>query len=145
MPLNTDPKFIRQRSVELAALFDTAPLKYNLGMELVYDDKGNAEFHLPYHEKNTHALKDVHGGIIATIIDNAGWFTAATRYTHWIATTDLTVKLIGLANREDLVATARLLHTGKKLAMTEMEVRTASGRLVAVGSGTFAVTSAATD
>ena len=31
--------------------------------------------------------------VIATLLDNAGWFTAAVEYDTWIATVELTVRL----------------------------------------------------
>lgn len=134
----TDP--VQIRCAELVALFQTAPIRETFGMVLRYDDQARAVFELPFNVRLTHAIGDTHGGAIATILDNAGWFTVAPHYDFWIATTDLQVKLIEPADREDLRATGRILRIGKRLAMTDMEVRSKSGRLIAVGSGTFAVT-----
>ncbi len=47
--------------------------------------------------------------------------------------------------REPLRAVGRVLRAGQSLAVAEMEVRSLSGRLVATGSGTFAVTSLDTE
>lgn len=83
----------------------------------------------------------MHGGAIATLLDNAGWFTAATRYDTWIATTDLHVQLLENVQGQALRARGELIRAGKRLATARMEVRLTDGKLVAIGSGTFAVTS----
>ena len=129
------------RAKQLQAFFALAPMKATFGMELDYDDEGNAVFDMPYNTDLCHAMKDTHGGAIATLIDNAGWFTAATRYDHWVSTSEMTVRLHEPANQEDLKATARVVRAGKRMCSTTMEVRSASGRLVATGAGTFVVSS----
>ena len=130
---------IQRRTALLAAFFDLAPMKHTFGMSLSFDAEGRARFELPHKKGFEHALKDTHGGVIATLIDNAGWFTAATRYDCWVNTAEMTVRLHEPAKREDLIATGQLVRAGSKLAVTTMEVRSRSGRLVATGSGAFVV------
>ena len=129
------------RKEQLVQLFSRAPIQRTFGMQLSYNDLDQAVFLLPHNSLFEHAMGDLHGGAIATLIDNAGWFTAAVRYQTWIATVELQVRLLEPARRKNLRAVGRLLRAGKNLAATDMEVRTqSSGRLVAVGAGTFSVT-----
>jgi len=88
----------------------------------------------------THGLADVHGGFIATLIDNAGWFSAAIHYDRWINTVEYHVRLLEPAKREGLTAKGQVVRVGKRITVVGMEVYSDSGRLVAMGSGTFAVT-----
>ena len=129
----------RAKQASLRELYDTAPMKKTFGLDLSYNDSGQAVFHLPYHERLCHGLMDTHGGVIATMIDNAGWFTAATMYDTWINTSEFTVRLLEPANKEGLVATGSIVRAGSSMCVTTMEVRGDSGRLVAIGSGTFVV------
>jgi len=129
------------RAQLLIEFFDLAPMKHTFGMVLSYDSDGNAHFEMPHQERFQHAMKDTHGGVIATLLDNAGWFTAATRYDHWVNTSEMTVRLHEPANREDLVASGQIVRAGKRLCVATMEVRSVSGRLIATGSGTFVVSS----
>lgn len=138
-----DPATIRQRSERLVAFFAKAPMKQTFGMVLQYDDAGNAVFEMPFQRAMTHTMGDTHGGVISTLIDNAGWFTAATRYDTWVNTSELTVRLHEPAKREDLVGTGQVVRAGRRMCVVAMEVRTASGRLVATGSGCFVVSSKA--
>ncbi|HHP7235370.1 MAG TPA: PaaI family thioesterase [Desulfobacterales bacterium] len=130
-----------KRREALLRLFSRAPIQQTFGMQLHYNEHDQAVFLLPHNPLFEHAMKDLHGGAIATLVDNAGWFTAAVRYQTWIATVELQVRLLEPARRKNLRAVGRLLRAGKNLAVTDMEVRTqSSGRLVAVGAGTFSVT-----
>ena len=110
-------------------------------MTLSFDDEGNAHFAMPHRAVFQHAMGDTHGGVIATLLDNAGWFTAATRYDHWVNTAEITVRLHEPANQEDLVAEGRVIRAGKRVCVSSMEVRSVTGRLVATGTGTFMVSS----
>ena len=131
----------KKRCEELVALFSEAPIKRTLGMNLSFNDRNESVFELPYNPEFNRGLGDTHGGIIATLLDNAGWFAAAVHYDSWIATVEMQVRLLEPAKREPLRAVGRVLRVGQSLAVAEMEARTLTGRLVASGSGTFTVTS----
>jgi len=132
---------IQRRADILVTFFAQAPMKKTFGMELSYDENGDAVFQMPFKASLCHAMRDTHGGAIATLIDNAGWFTAATRYDFWISTSEMSVRLHEPAHQEDLHATGQIVRAGKRMCSTTMEVRTTSGRLVATGAGTFVVSS----
>ena len=123
----------------LSKFYDAAPMKHTFKLDLSFDNDGDAHFKLPYQKDFCHSLLDTHGGVIATMIDNAGWFTAATRYETWVNTSELTVRLHEPANQEELRASGKIVRAGGKLCVVSMEVKSATGRLVATGSGTFVV------
>jgi len=130
----------KNRQNELIALFDKAPIKHIYGMELGFDDEEHAVFNLPYNPHFDHTLGGIHGGVMATLIDNAGWFTVAPHYDNWVATVEFHVRLLEHVERQSLQAIGRLVRRGKLLSIAEMEVRANSGNLVAMGSGTYIVT-----
>lgn len=132
---------IHQRCEQLVRFFSQAPIKKTFDMKFSYDAQARAIFELARNPTLDHAGGDTHGGVIATLIDNAGWFTAAPHYEHWLATVDLNVKYIEPAHQENLRAIGELVRAGNRLAITTMRVETKSGRLVAIGSGTFTRTS----
>lgn len=105
-----------------------------------YDQDASAVFEMPYDGRFDHYLDDVHGGVLATLIDNAGWFAAAAHYDTWIVTSEFHVRLLETAGREALCARGRLVRRGRRLATAEMEVHNGSGLRVAIGSGSFVVT-----
>lgn len=126
---------------QLVKLFETAPIRKSTGMTLRYDAEARAIFEMRRNPNFDHALGDTHGGLIATLLDNAGWFTVAAHYETWVVTSDLTIRLLEAAGQSDLVATGRIVRAGKVLSVAEMEVRTSKNILVATGSGSFVVTS----
>jgi len=130
-----------QRQIELKALFEKAPFKHTFAMELTFDINGNAVLDMPYNPSFDHALGGVHGGVIATLLDNAGWFTVAVHTTTWVSTVEFHVRLLEPVANSHLQSRGRLVRMGKRLAVADMDVRTPDGSLVALGSGTFLVTS----
>jgi len=136
-----EPELLQQRAKRLEGLFAKAPIGKTYKMKLSYTKDFEAVFDMPHHSGLEHAMGDTHGGVIATLLDNAGWFTAAPHYATWIATVELQVRILEPAGKENLRARGRLVRAGRSLAVAEMEVRTVTGRLVAVGSGTFTATS----
>jgi uncharacterized protein (TIGR00369 family) len=124
----------------LVELFESSRMSKTFGMALRYDDAARAVFDWRYDPAFDHFLDDVHGGVLATMLDNAGWFTAAAGYPGWVVTVEFHVRLLVPAKREDLQAVGSVLRRGQRLCTTTMELRSASGRLVATGSGTFLAT-----
>lgn len=128
------------RAAKMTALFGRAPLPRHLGMSLRFDDDLCAIVDLPQADFLHHGLGQVHGGIFATLIDTAAWFTAAVHYDTWISTVDFSVRLLESVEAEDLTAIGSVIRIGRSIATADAEIRTAAGRLVAVGGGTFATT-----
>lgn len=131
----------KQRRDELCTLFLSAPIAKSFGMKVHYTGEGNAVFTLPHNKNFDHAMGGIHGGVFATMLDNAGWFTVAPYFDTWIATVEFTTRLLEPVTQEDLIATGEIVRRGKKLTVAQMKIQSGSGKLVAIGSGTFAVTS----
>ncbi len=124
---------------ELQDLFGRAPIKQVYGMSASFPEPGCARFDLPYNPDFDHALHQVHGGVMATLLDNAGWFSVASYYDTWVNTAEFHVRLLRPAVEEHLYSIGRVVRAGNRLAVAEMEVRGENGTLVATGSGTFVV------
>jgi len=132
----------REHLERLVRLFHGSTIARSLGIRFHYDAEERAVFELAYDGRFDHFMDDVHGGAIATLVDNAGWFAAAARYPTWIVTVEFQVRLHEPAGRQLLRAVGRVVRAGKRISSAEMEVRNASGVLVATGSGSYSVTSA---
>jgi len=131
-----------ERIRELLYLFnEEAPIARFFGMALSYTDEGNAVFDLPYNPDLDHALHGIHGGVYATMLDNAGWFTAAAAHDEscWVATAELSIHFLLPTERTSLRAIGRLLKPGKRQDIAEMHLYDGQGRLVGHAVGTFVV------
>jgi len=133
-----DPKKQREALMMRAKV---APIVQLFGMTLEYNEKDEAVWTLPFDENLTNGIT-VHGGAIATMIDNAGWFTIAQYFEDWIATVEFSTRLLDFSENDELIATGHLVKLGKRISTATMEVVTKTdGRIIAIGSGTYATTS----
>jgi len=132
---------IKENQKKLIEMVKTAPVIQTFGMSLSYNDDNQAIWDMPYDPKFDHAAGGIHGGIYATLLDNAGWFTVCPQYGFWVATVEYQTRLLEHVEGEALQSIGKIVRLGKRLATAQMELRTKAGRLVAIGSATFSVTS----
>ena len=127
------------RQQELLSVFGLAPITRFFGMALSYDEQGHAHVNLPYNQ-NLDYPGGIHGGVIATLLDTAGWFAAAAQSeTGWVATSEFKIHLLNPAQESDLHAEGWVVKSGKRLSIGEMRVSSSNGELVAIGTGTFVI------
>jgi len=98
-----------------------APIVQTFGMTLEYNEKDEAVWTLPFNENLTNGMI-VHGGAIATMIDNAGWFTIGQYFENWVATVEFSTRLLDFSKNDELIATGHLVKLGKRISTTTMEV-----------------------
>ncbi|RPI53938.1 MAG: PaaI family thioesterase, partial [Chloroflexi bacterium] len=113
------------------------------GMRLSFTPEGHAVVDLPYNPGLDHAAGGVHGGIYATLLDSAGWFTAAAAHDEdaWIATAELSIHFLQPVERRALRAVGRLLKRGKRQDVAEVHLYDDAGELVGHATGTFVLLS----
>jgi uncharacterized protein (TIGR00369 family) len=129
------------RIAELLRMFKGVPIARFFGMSLSYTDEGNAVVDLPYNPNLDHGLGGVHGGVYATMLDTAGWFTAAAAHDVpcWMATAEMSVHFLAPVDRTPLRAVGRLLKRGRRQDIAEMHLYDGESRLVGHATGTFII------
>lgn len=143
----TEPSVNPERIEQLLHMFNhVAPIAGTFGMRLSYDDQGQAVVDLPYNPGLDHALGGVHGGVYATMLDTAGWFTAAAAHDEscWLATSEMSIHLLLPVERVYLQAVGRLIKRGRRQDVAEMRLYDGEGRLVGHATGTFILLPAVT-
>ena len=131
-----------ERIAELLDLFnERAPIARTFGMRLSYTDEGNAVIDLPYNPDLDHAQGGVHGGVYATILDTASWFTAAAAHdvSCWVATSEMTVHFLRPAERTALRAVGQMIKSGKRQDIAEARLYDGQSRLIGHAVATFIV------
>ncbi len=131
-----------QRINELLHIFnEVVPIARTFGMKLSFTEEGNAVVDLPYNPDLDHALGGVHGGVYATMLDTAGWFTAAVAHDveRWLTTSEMSMHFLLPAERTHLRAVGRLIKRGKRQDVAEMHLYDEEGQLVGHATGTFIV------
>jgi len=112
-----------------------------IGLEVERQTAGEVELSLPFHEKlTTPGRGALHGGIVATVIDNAAGgalrtvLESPTETGH--ATTDLNVSYLRPVT-DDLRVTGRLVRRGSSMAVAKVDVESTDpdGRRKLVATG----------
>lgn len=109
---------------------------FQLKGEAIGDDR--ARVRMPYQKQYTNSRGDMHGGAIATLLD-VGLSCAArahdpTRYG--VVTVDLTIHYIAPATG-DVICTSVCEKRGKSLSFVRGELRSDTGDLLGMATGTF--------
>ena len=131
-----------QVMTELARRFnEEVPIARYFGMTLAFDDEGRAVVNLPHNPNLDHALGAVHGGVYATMMDIAGWFTAAGARDElcWLVTSDLSIRFLKPVVRMSLRAVGQMIKSGKRQDVVEMRLYDGESSLVGHAVGTFVV------
>ncbi|WP_341212384.1 PaaI family thioesterase [uncultured Limimaricola sp.] len=103
---------------------------------------GRARCYLTVGPKHTNRHDMLHGGIVATILDNAmgatGSLTRDPSGRHPFLTISLNTQYLAPAREgEALVAVGRITGGGRKLVFIEGELRGPDDRLIATATGVF--------
>lgn len=130
MPLATLPDVLRR-----------SPYARLLGLEMVRAAADEVVIRMPFREDlladEEQAARYLHGGAIASLIDIAGTFGIIAAVGHDVITVDLRVDYLRPVWSGDLTGTARPVRIGRSLAVADIGVGGADGKLVAVGRGLF--------
>ena len=114
-----------------------------LGLVDVAQEEGMAVVQMTPTDEMANSAGFVHGGMISALADSAmgrSLRTIKPGVTRSMSF-DLKLSFINAAKvGETLRATGRVVHAGRRTAVTECRIQGPGGRLVATASGTFAIT-----
>ncbi len=102
-------------------------------------DSGTVVIRLPYQAAFGRAgdSPEVHGGVVAALIDMAGHAAVAVQIRRMAPTIDLRIDYLRPAPAEDLFATARTIRLGRAVSRVDIDIHGGDGKLVAIGRGAF--------
>lgn len=104
--------------------FDAQGIMGHLGARLVSVTPGAFEVELPYSDAVSQQHGFFHGGVIGTIADTAGGYSAFTLMDadDGILTVEYKINMIAPASGELLIARGHVLRPGRTLTVTQAEV-----------------------
>lgn len=103
---------------------------------------GVASLRLVIDERHLRSQGIVHGGVLATLVDVALGASAATTLPdgHDLVTAQLNMNFLKPVRvGDELTATGTVLHRGRRTAVSQVQITTADGTAVAVGTGTLMI------
>ncbi len=120
-------------------VFKTVPFLQLIGMELVDLKDGEATVKLEMRDalRQPHGL--LHGGATASVIDTAMAFAVVTRLTESekASTVDLTVHYLRPVVDGEIVCTAKVVRSGKRVFTVSADVSNEKGKLIATALSTY--------
>ena len=120
---------------------EATPIYQLLQIHMDQIDIGFARFRMPFRKELTQAYGVAHGGAIATLADTAVAFALMTviQPGEKVTTAEFKINFFSAVNSGEMIGEARIVHTGKRLAVADMEVKDQNGELVAKGMATYAI------
>ncbi|MHB1845547.1 MAG: PaaI family thioesterase [Deltaproteobacteria bacterium] len=112
-----------------------SPLYRFAGFRLISYAQGRAEMECPVSEGTQNVNGDLHGGILALLVDEAGTVAIASRDRDGRpgVTTDLNVSYLAPGRPPSVRAIAQALKVGRTLGYVQVDVLGPDGVLVAQG------------
>jgi uncharacterized protein (TIGR00369 family) len=83
-----------------------------------------------------------HGGVIGALIDVAGAVACGLPLGRPTPTANFRVDFLKSPAKVDLIATGRLVRSGKTVAVADVEITDDAGEVYAIGRGTFSTAAA---
>ncbi len=124
----------------LKSQFHEAPITRLIRQTMEIPERGSVTITLHADARHHHGAGRIHGGIVALVLDNAGFFACATETGgYWVVTTEFKVNLLDSVALEDVTVTGRVLKKGRQLMHAQMEARNARGGLAAIALGSYAI------
>lgn len=80
---------------------------------------------------------ELHGAIIAAMVDISGHAAIAAKVGHTVATVDMRVDYLRLAGGAELLAMATVVKLGRTIGVVDIRIHDDQKRLVAIGRATY--------
>jgi uncharacterized protein (TIGR00369 family) len=122
-------------------LAQNTPFYRHLGIKVVELGEGFAKLSIDFSDHLTHPLGYFHGGAITSLADSAGFNAALTLLENddRMLTLELKINFFTPMKDEILYAEGRVIHKGRKIAVSDVEVKSTGGALVAKALVTCAI------
>jgi uncharacterized protein (TIGR00369 family) len=133
--LNPNPEYIR----ELIKTVNTSPFPEHMSMKLVSIDLDRASVELQTARCHLQPYGNVHGGVVATMIDTATFWSAFMRIPEdaGLVNVDLKLNYLKPVKSGLLRAEGMTIRSGRSISYAEARVLDEHGDLIAHGTSTL--------
>jgi uncharacterized protein (TIGR00369 family) len=124
----------------LARYFDEeVTFSRHIGAKVEEVEPGRSVVYIEVEDYHLNGAGTLHGGVYASLIDNAMGLSVLALVGVRTATIQMNVHFLGAVNRGRITCESEVLHRTRRTATAEAKVRDAEGNLVALGTGAFRV------
>ena len=116
------------------------PFLEHTGAALKSFGKGEAEVELHVKPHHLQHVGFVHGGVISTLMDNTGWYAAASNVEEGctVMTMEIKINYLKPTSGKYLTASAKVKRQGSTTTFVTIELED-EGSLIAYATGTYAI------
>lgn len=111
----------------------------HIGAKVESVEPGRAIVYVDTEELHLNGNGTLHGGVYASLIDNAMGLALISRVGVRTATSSMNVHFLGSVSGGRITCHAELVHRTRRLATVEGRVYDGAENLVAMGTGTFRI------
>lgn len=130
-----DEQYLR----ELKSYFSDVPFWKYVGCTIESIEEGQAVLSLTVLREHMNGNMTLHGGVYATLLDNAMGLAARSQGEKNQATTNMNIHYLAAVSEGKVYARGRIVHRTKRTITTEARVETEDGTLLAMATGSFRV------
>ena len=120
-------------------LRDRMTFERPIGVQVEAVQPGHATLYIDVEPFHLNGNGTLHGGVYASLIDNAMGFAVAALARVRIATTQMNIHFLAPITTGRITCTADVVHRTRRTATTEAKVRDADGNLLAIGTAAFRI------
>ena len=119
--------------------FKYTPFAQNLGMKIVKLKPGYAELSLAYQKRLCQPYGFMHGGVIAALADTAAATSIHTllKPEDKMVSIELKINYIAPVTKGKIFAGSKVIHLGRKTAVTDVDIKDSQGKLCAKSIVTY--------
>jgi uncharacterized protein (TIGR00369 family) len=111
----------------------------HIGAKVEEVEPGHAVISIEVEEFHLNGAGTLHGGVYASLIDNAMGLSVLALVGVRTATIEMNVHFLGAVREGRITCESEVVHRTRRTATAEAKVRDAEGNLVALGTGAFRV------
>ena len=111
----------------------------HIGAKVEEVQPGRSVIYIDVEDTHLNGTGTLHGGVYASLIDNAMGLSVLALVGVRTATVEMNVHFLGAVNEGRITCESEVVHRTRRTATAEAKVRDADGNLVAMGTGAFRV------
>ena len=126
---------------QLMEMVNTSPYPQHLGMQLVSISVDQAAVKLKIEQCHLQPFGIVHGGVLATLIDTATFWSVFLRLPEdaGLVNIDLKLNYLKSSSSGEMTAKGRCIRAGRSINYAEASIKDKEGNLLAHGTSTLMV------
>ena len=111
----------------------------HIGAKVEEVEPGRSAVFIDVEEHHLNGTGTLHGGVYASLIDNAMGLSVLALVGVMTATIEMNVHLLGAVSEGRITCQSEVVHRTRRTATAEAKVYDSEGNLVAMGTGAFRV------